>query len=93
MALLAGTKGTYTNSMADAIEKAFLAEWPKVMIDQPVPDSNDQMRLLFMAIAQGVVQHLVDHPEAFTITVRNLQNEPLPVTVSIAQDNSYTNLS
>ena len=27
------------------------------------------MRLFFVAVAQGVAQHLRDHPEAFTISV------------------------
>ena len=29
------------------------------------------MRLFFVAVAQGVVQHLRDHPEAFTLSVAN----------------------
>lgn len=88
MALQAGTHTHYTNSMAEAIEKAFLAEWPKVIPGQPVPESNDQMRLLFMAIAQGVVYHLVHHPEAFVVT--NLAKNILPVQLMINQDNAFT---
>jgi len=69
MALKAGVQADYANSMAAAMEKAFMEEWPKAMKDQPLPQSNDQMRLLFIAIAQGVVRHLVDHPEAIAVTI------------------------
>ena len=92
MALLAGTHTHYDNSMAQAIEKAFLAEWPNVIPGQPVPESNDQMRLLFMAIAQGVVHHLVKNPGAFTLTVRDLGSQALPASLTISQDNNFTTL-
>jgi hypothetical protein len=70
MALKAGTKdpgaaGAYENSMAEAIEQAFLDEWRFVMKDQPPPKQTDQMKLLFVAVARGVVAHLAAHPEAF----------------------------
>ena len=89
MALQAGTHAHYTNSMAEAMENAFLNEWPNIMGGQPKPQPNDQMRLLFMAIAQGVVQHLTQHPEAFTavVTAANQINR-----VTIRQDNTYTTL-
>ncbi|SHN40804.1 hypothetical protein [Chitinophaga sp. CF418] len=69
MGFKAGIQADYVNSMAEAMEKAFMAEWPKAMNDQPPPQANDQMRLLFIAIAQGVVRHLVDHPEAIAVTI------------------------
>lgn len=57
------------NSMAKAIEDAFLKEWPKIMGDgSSAPESNDQMRLLFIAIAQGVIRHLHDNPDAFQVS-------------------------
>jgi hypothetical protein len=70
MALKAGTKdpsavGGYDNSMAEAIEQAFLDEWRFVMKGQPPPKQTDQMRLLFVAVARGVIAHLAAHPEAF----------------------------
>ena len=70
MALKAGTIQDYVNSMAQAMENAFLEEWPRIMSDdQPKPKSNDQMKLLFIAIAQGVVRHLADHPESFDVSI------------------------
>lgn len=68
MALKAGIRADYTNSMAQAMEKAFLDEWPKIMdSDEPKPEMTDQMRLLFIAVAQGVVRHLVNNPDSFKV--------------------------
>jgi hypothetical protein len=70
MALKAGTIQDYGNSMAEAMEEAFLEEWPRIMSDnQPKPKPNDQMKLLFIAMAQGVVRHLADHPESFGVSI------------------------
>ncbi|MEO1515428.1 MAG: hypothetical protein AAFV95_10455 [Bacteroidota bacterium] len=77
--LKAGSKrlsSDFTNSMAQAMEQAFRAEWPNIMgTDDPAPPPSDQMRLLFIAIAQGVVRHLASHPEAFDIRITNTTNE------------------
>ena len=65
---------TASTTMAGAIEAAFLDQWPLFNPDLPVPTEDEQldpMRLLFVAVAQGVVQHLRDHPEAFTLAVAN----------------------
>jgi len=59
-------------SMAAAMEYAFKIEWPKVMGDAPAPEKPEelnQMRLLFAAIAQGVVKYLQEHPTDFKVTV------------------------
>lgn len=56
---------TFTASMAEAMQNAFIQAWPDYMDDTPVPDPNPQMKLMFVAIARGVVQHLHEHPEAF----------------------------
>jgi hypothetical protein len=69
MALKAGTKADYGGSMAEAIENSFKEAWPTLMGDLPMPEGNDQSKLIFIAVAQGVVKHLVAHPEAFKITV------------------------
>ena len=70
MALKAGTIQDYGNSMAQAMEEAFLEEWPRVMTDdQPKPTSTNQMKLLFIAIAQGIVRHLADHADSFDVSV------------------------
>jgi hypothetical protein len=57
----------WAGSMAKAIEDAFLEEWPFAMADQPKPELNDQMRLLFVAIAKGVVRHLAANGAAFHV--------------------------
>ena len=70
MALKAGTKQDMTGSMAAAIERAFLLEWPSVMGDAPVPSTpSPEMRLLFVAIAQGVIRHIRDNPGSFLVDV------------------------
>jgi hypothetical protein len=85
MALKAGSHGAtagggdddFDGSMAQAIEDAFLAEWPKVNPDLPVPTEPAEeplksLRLFFAAVAQGVVRHLEEHPEAFTLSVASV---------------------
>jgi hypothetical protein len=61
----------YNNSMASAMETAFNTEWPNVMGDAPLPASSDQMKLMFVAIAQGVVEHLKQNCTSFHVTVHN----------------------
>lgn len=68
--LKAGTSDSIADSMAAAMENAFRAEWPKVMgDDQDVPDPSPEMRLLFVAVAQGVIRHLKDNAQALEVTV------------------------
>ena len=72
MALIAGSIPDVSNSMAHAMEQAFTDNWPLVMKDKdghglPVPPMNDQMRLLFVSIAQGVVNHLAANSDAFVV--------------------------
>lgn len=75
MAIKAGTKkrdafnqDEYAGSMAAAMENAFMKEWPVIMgSEAPLP--NDHMRLLFIAIAQGVVRHLKDNENSITVAV------------------------
>jgi len=78
------TPTDYVGSMAEAIEKAFSNEWPKVMGSE-APGSNPQMQLLFIAIAQGVIRHLVDHPEAFVINL-GFDGTSFNASVSITPD-------
>lgn len=59
----------WAGSMAQAMEEAFLQEWPVVMNGAKTPDSNDQMKLMFIAIARGVVKHLVENHDSFKVTV------------------------
>jgi len=55
--------------MAEAMEVAFDAEWRNTMGDADPPGTNPQMHLMFLAIAEGVVNHLKANPEAFKVTV------------------------
>jgi hypothetical protein len=76
MPLKAGTKNPldptgYVNSMAEAMEQAFLKEWPFVMHDAPVPQPNDQMKLMFIAISRGVIQHLETNHGSFKVTTED----------------------
>lgn len=59
-------------SMVAAMEYAFKTEWPKVMKNTQAPSKDEelnQMRLLFAAVAQGVVNYLKEHPEDFKVIV------------------------
>lgn len=96
MRLKAGTKATvipsatednYSASMAEAMEAAFNSEWKNVMGDATKPQPSDQMQLLFISIARGIVKHLYDNHEAFTVkvdpntgygTVNGIVTEPIP---------------
>ncbi|NCA84369.1 MAG: hypothetical protein EOM83_02215 [Clostridia bacterium] len=66
--LKAGSKIDYAESMAAAMEQAFMNEWSNFMIGADAPAMNDQMRLMFVAIAQGVVNHLKANHDAFKVS-------------------------
>ncbi len=66
--LKAGSKTDYAQSMASAMEKSFMIEWSNYMDGAEAPEMSDQMRLMFVAIAQGVVNHLKANHEAFKVT-------------------------
>jgi hypothetical protein len=74
-------------SMASAIENAFwelLAQdsMNKFERNTNSQDARDRRRLL-IAIAQGVVRHLVDNAAAFQITGKDSQNQPITASLSI----------
>jgi hypothetical protein len=72
--LKAGSKGDLSGSMAEAMETAFKKEWRKYMGEDPPTVGADYRLLLFAAIAQGVVRHLVDQArEAFELEVVTTQ--------------------
>jgi hypothetical protein len=66
-----GTSSETIDTMAAAMEAAFLNQWPAFNPDLPLPEGKklDAMRLLFVAVSQGVVQHLRDNKEAFEVEV------------------------
>ena len=67
MALKAGTVSNFENSMAEAMETALKAEWAAVK-GIPFPDAGEEdRRLLFVAIAQGLVRYLKDNAETSII--------------------------
>ncbi len=74
MPLKAGSNSSNTdfaNSMAAAMVEAFNNEWPYIMGDAPKPETLDQMKLLFAAVAQGIIKHLKDHATDFKVTVNS----------------------
>jgi hypothetical protein len=80
--LQAGSFGSgYSGSMAEAIEDALndlRAE--KGLSALPPNDADRQM--LFLAIAQGVINHLKDREEAFQITFTVDATTPASITVT-----------
>lgn len=69
MGLKAGTTTNLNNSMAKAMEDAFIAEWLRVKEDQAAPEMTEDMRLIFVAVAQGVINHLKANQNAFEVLV------------------------
>jgi hypothetical protein len=61
MSLKAGTNSDFSDSMAEAIETALKQEWPNVMGAGQSVESNPQLRLLCIAVAQGVIRYLNDN--------------------------------
>ena len=87
-----GDPSNFSKSMAKAMEDAFVEEWPLAMKGQPAPAVNDQMRLLFVAIAKGVVRHLKAQELAFVADVKPSNADGLgheheaPMSISVTVD-------
>ena len=71
MTLKAGTISNYSNSLADAMEDAFLEAWPTIM-DSKKPKVNDHLKLMFIAVSQGVIKHLKENPGSFKVEIYNV---------------------
>lgn len=69
MALKPGTLEDINGSMAEAMEQVFRDKLPSVVADADPTKGEKERRLLFVAIAQGVVQHLQEHHDAFKVRV------------------------
>lgn len=82
MALKAG-RNSYSGSMAELMESVF-----EEQMAQGQPKPSDQMKVLFIAVAEGVVRHLVAHPEAFQITVTQDGDNRHNTTVRIKSTDS-----
>ncbi|RYY10215.1 MAG: hypothetical protein EOO04_37230 [Chitinophagaceae bacterium] len=88
MSFKAGTKkrgplneDQYIGSMANAMETAFLKEWEVIMKTDP-PALTDHMRLIFIAVAQGVVNHMKASEESIQIT---MSGSAFETTISVEE--------
>ena len=86
MALKPGTKDDLVSSMAAAMESAFEAEWVKFKDGPPPAASRQDLRLMFIAIAQGVVKHLQDKAIEFRIESGFVKSSIGSGTVKILTD-------
>ncbi len=61
------------DNMAKEIEKAFAAVRLSAGITDPLPsgDNARDMRMMFIAIASGVINHLKNNPGAFAVEVQD----------------------
>jgi hypothetical protein len=66
-----GTFSDTVDTMAKAMEAAFLDQWALFNPKLPEPDEKqlNSMRLFFVAVSQGVVQHLRDNADSFDVEV------------------------
>ena len=69
MALKPGTLEDIIGSMAEEMEQVFREELPIVVPGADPGRGEAERRLLFVAVAQGVVRHLVANPNAFKVEV------------------------
>ena len=70
MALKAGTLTDFDDSMAEAMENALATLWLAKTGDPLPAATQEDRRLMFVAIAQGVVRHLKDNAAgAFDVSV------------------------
>jgi hypothetical protein len=61
MSLKAGHVNDFSGSLAEAIETAMAAEWQAVK-GEPMPSADPtDRRILFVAIARGLLKYLEDH--------------------------------
>jgi len=68
MAIKAGTVNDFESSMAEAMEEAMRIEYETVKVGQQLPTMGiEDRRILFAAIAQGVVRHLKNHLDSFKV--------------------------
>ncbi len=92
MSLIAGHVVDFSGSLAEAIETAMKAEWEAVK-HAPMPDADPRdRRILFVAIAQGLLSYLDNHPADILKSldyrdsggaVRNLTIESVDVDVAL----------
>ena len=61
MALKAGTVLSFNDSMAEAMEDAFQEEWLAVKEESLPGGGEEERKILFAAVAQGLLQYLEDN--------------------------------
>lgn len=71
MGVKAGTSasGEWSGSMAEAMENALIREYEQVRGEAMPTMGVEDRQMLFAAIAQGVIKHLSENMNAFTVTV------------------------
>jgi hypothetical protein len=80
--LYSGTFGSgYAGSMAEAIETALNDLRGEKGLD-PLPANDVDRQMMFLAIAQGVINHLKDREEAFQINFTVDATTPASITVT-----------
>jgi len=73
MPMKAGTVTDFANSLAEAMDKALATEYLAVK-GEPLPDMGEEdRRLMFVAIAQGLLRYLKDNSDAFELAVQTEQ--------------------
>lgn len=74
MSLRAGSTGSgpvFDGTMAESIARGLDAEMFRLTQKQPPPFAQDERRMLFAAIAQGVIDYLRQNQDRITITIAN----------------------
>lgn len=89
--LKAGTLDDFDNSMAACIEKVMDRLWrERYRTDLPAATRDDR-RILYVAIAQGIIKHLQDNAEdAFDVDVEVVQTDDSWVKSSGRTDSGGT---
>lgn len=82
MTLYAGSVASFTGSMAEAIETAFAAELLALKGTTLSSSSVEERRMLFCAIAQGVLGYLAANEASLTVTIGVTANVDIQFQVS-----------
>ncbi|HEY2160874.1 MAG TPA: hypothetical protein VGH24_06165 [Solirubrobacteraceae bacterium] len=76
MTLHAGTVANFSGSLAEQIETAFASELLAVK-GVSLPDyAKQERRILFCAIAQGVLKYMAANPDAFEVQLTFTGSDP-----------------
>jgi len=71
-----GTVAQFSQSLVEAMENALKMEWLAVK-REPLPDAGQEdRRLLFAAIAQGLLDYLKDHEADFHVLLTGISPQP-----------------